>query len=151
MRAPARHARLLTALAACLLCMPALTAATAQLAIDAGTTLTTLSPNPYGLNTAVWDDHLTDAGNAALLSAAGFSLMRFPGGTTGDQYHWQTNTRVGSSTYTSPKNDFNDFLTFCTSAGGKPLITVNYGTGTPAEAAAWVAAAKAANAGIVYW
>ncbi len=151
MRAPSLRAPLLAALAITALSAPAAVAATAQLTVDAGTTLTTLSPNPFGLNTAVWDDHLTDAGNAALLSAAGISLMRFPGGTTGDQYHWQTNTREGSATYTSPKNDFADFLAFCTSAGGKPLITVNYGTGTPAEAAAWVTAAKAANAGIVYW
>jgi hypothetical protein len=53
-----------------------------------------------------------------------------------------------------PDFGFDDFITLINSMAGKvePLITVNFGTGTPEEAAAWVNYANnVQHYGIKYW
>lgn len=78
----------------------------------------------------------------------GTSVLRYPGGTYADLYHW----RDGVGPIAQRGADFNlafqrnpvlmgtqEFLEFCEVIGATPLITVNVITGTPDEAAAWVA------------
>ena len=83
-----------------------------------------------------------------LAKQQGISLVRFPGGTLSDFYHWQDGIGPPSSRpvrphYTDPASSANVFGTpelikFCQAVGAQPLITVNAGTGTAAEAAGWV-------------
>lgn len=85
----------------------------------------------------------------ALARAQGIENVRFPGGTLSDFYHWTdgigpADRRPVREHPTDPGQSANvfgtpEFLRFCTAINARPLITVNAGTGTAEEAAAWVA------------
>ena len=101
-----------------------------------------------------------------LLPAAGVDLMRYGGGSYADYYDWQTNTDIQScifdsfsqpasswpydttAPFTGAACDGNDSLSFdqfsaqAKAVGAQSFVTVNYGSGTPALAAAWVAHAQ---------
>jgi alpha-N-arabinofuranosidase len=62
--------------------------------------------------------------------------LRFPGGSLSNDYHWQTNT-TGTDTWQWPTS-FDDFAHVATATAAQVFISVNYGSGTPAEAADWV-------------
>jgi hypothetical protein len=120
-----------------------------------------LSPLALGLNTAPWDYIYaadTSAGGGVnviqpLLKAADIGLMRYGGGSYADYYDWQTNSNIqnclpydttasyvvtSTSCATSDSLDFDQFSAQAKAVGAQSLVTVNYGSGTPAEAAAWV-------------
>jgi hypothetical protein len=104
----------------------------------------------------------------SLLPAAGIGLMRYGGGSWADYYDWQTNTDIqtciwgnpfGSFTgapsqydttapFTGQTCDSTDSLPFdqfssqAKAVGAQSFVTVNYGSGTPALAAAWVTHAQ---------
>jgi len=79
----------------------------------------------------------------------GVSLVRFPGGTLSDFYHWRDGVgprarrpeRGHSTDGGKSLNHFGtpELMLFCRNIGAAPLLTVNAGTGTAEEAAAWVA------------
>ena len=98
----------------------------------------------------VWSNHNhIDTDLVRLARDQGVSVVRFPGGTLSDFYHWKKGTgkqslRTKSLHHTDPGNSKNSFgspelIKFCKMIDAKPLITVNAGTGTPGEAADWVA------------
>ena len=140
----------LLALAAIALPVHAASAATtATVTVNAGASLGTIPKNAIGLNTAVYDGYMNDAAIPNLLKAAGITAMRYPGGSYSDIYNWQTNTAQGG--YVAPGNSFADFLKTAQATGAGPVVTVNYGTGTPSLAAAWVQNAGANNDNVAYW
>ena len=125
---------------------PALT----HLTVNAGQTLRAVDARWFGLNTAVWDSLLTPAGSAYLLKEMGTLALRFPGGSLSDEYHWASNKSL-TNTWTWNVS-FANFAQVATNVGAQTFITVNYGTGTAAEAAAWVANANVTNHyGFKYW
>lgn len=78
-------------------------------------------------------------------------LIRYPGGCFAAEYHWWEGvgdqrvdgldtfwSRVGLGALESNAFGTDEFLEFCERVGGVPYLTVNMGTGTPAEAAEWV-------------
>lgn len=76
------------------------------------------------------------------------TMLRYPGGTDADLYHWQRGVGpvAGRGTSKLQSGDektiywgTDEFLSLCITVGAEPLITVNVATGTPEEAAAWVA------------
>ena len=89
---------------------------------------------PLGVNAASWDGYYTDGDIPGLLSRARLQTLRWPGGSWGDLYNWRTNTAEGA---TQPV-DFAQFESVADKAGARSFITINYGTGTPALAGAWV-------------
>jgi len=130
-----------------------------------------LSAAPLGVNVGPWDSVYTadtPAGGAAgvmqpMLKAAGIDQMRYGGGSYADLYDWQTNTDIGKCL---PANATASFTAGCASAdplgfaqfsrqakaiGADSFVTVNYGSGTPAEAAAWVAASRAPGNDVALW
>ena len=118
--------------------------------INATSGLGTISSNAIGLNTAVYDGNMNDAAAPGLIKAGGFTALRYPGGSYSDIYNWQTNVADGG--YDAPNTSFSAFMATAQSAGTNPIIDVNYGTGTPALAAAWVQNANVTNHyGITYW
>ncbi len=156
-RAPAAMA-LATVAAMATPCAHAQTSAT--VAVNTGTALATISPNAFGINTAVWDSVLTDTKLPGLIGGAGITAMRYPGGSTADTYNWQTNSiNPNLGGYANPSNNFDNFMTLAKAAGATPVITVNYGSdtagtggGTPAFAAAWVQYANITKGyGVKYW
>ena len=112
-------------------------ASTASVNVKATTAV--LSAVAVGANAAAWDSNLVDRGVARVLEDAGIQLMRYPGGSTSDNYHWLSNTpddpNVGG---TDPAANFDAFMSVVDRADARAMITVNYGSGTPEEAAAWV-------------
>ena len=76
------------------------------------------------------------------------STLRFPGGCFADCYHWQDGcgeadfrpARENAHWGGVEENNFgtDEFLLLCRSIGCEPIICVNFGSGTPEEAAQWV-------------
>ena len=113
----------------------------------------TVDERHFGVNLAMWDTNY-DASyfstTAALLEEMGCRTVRMPGGSLSDQYHWASNTTL-SNTWKWAAS-FTDMTRVATNADVQAIITVNYGTGTPAEAAAWVRYANITNhLGFKYW
>jgi Cellulose binding domain/Fibronectin type III domain len=118
--------------------------------VNANSGLGTIPANAIGLNTAVYDGDMNDTPIPGLLKSAGINALRYPGGSYSDIYNWQTNVAQGG--YDAPNTSFSSFMTTAQAAGALPIITVNYGTGTPALAASWVQNADVTNHyGIQYW
>ena len=115
--------------------------------VNANNALGQLSSIAVGANTAVWDGNLLDASVPGLLSAGGVKILRYPGGSTSDVYHWQSNTTVPGQSYANPSNTFDAFMGMAQTASAQAMITVNYGSGTPQEAANWVQYANKGGAG----
>jgi hypothetical protein len=115
--------------------------AVVHLGVDAGQLLGTVDARQFGLNTATWDGSLGAAQTLPMLQQIGCLALRWPGGSTSDTYHW-----------TSDPNGNATFQTIATNLGAQVFTTVNYGSGTAAEAAAWVRYANQTNhCGFRYW
>jgi len=112
-------------------------AVTVHVAVNADEGLGTVPGAAYGANQAVWDTNMNTPASVSLLSQAHVGMMRYPGGSYGDGYHWQTNTVSGGG-YVAPGTDFDSFMGTVKSVGAQAILIANYGSGTPDEAAAWV-------------
>lgn len=76
------------------------------------------------------------------------AVIRYPGGCFADCYHFtdgigETDTRPYRANrhwggYTDNGFGTDEFIRFCENVGCIPMICVNFGSGTPEEAAAWV-------------
>ena len=84
------------------------------------------------------------------MKEAGLQILRFPGGSLSDEYHWLSNKSL-TNTWTW-STSFSKFVNVATNVGAQAFITVNYGSGTAAEAAAWVKHANVTNRyAFKYW
>ncbi|GAA3437589.1 RICIN domain-containing protein [Kutzneria kofuensis] len=130
---------------------PVATAATsASVSVDTAHWLANYSSTTPGLNAAVYDANMNRSDIPGLLSNAGVGMMRYPGGSYADIYHWQTNTADGA--FVAPNTDFDTFMGTVRAAHTQPIITADYGSGTPDEAAAWVRYANITKGyGVKYW
>jgi hypothetical protein len=128
---------------------------------NTGSDVAQLSAAPLGVNVAPWDyAYAADvsAGGGAnvmqgLLKYAGIDQFRYGGGGYADYYDWENNRNITNCLPSEPTAVFTSncssadslgFAQFSRQAkaiGADSFVTVNYGSGTPAEAAAWVAAA----------
>ena len=125
-----------------LLAPPAvLQAQSVALSIDATQKVRTVDERIFGVNAVMWDGQTGTAQTASLLQAAGVRAIRIPGGSVSDEYHWKTNTSLANTW--NWMAGFDSFSRLITSLNSRTFVTVNYGTGTPEEAAAWVAYANA--------
>lgn len=133
--------------------VPAAAAATppeVTVTVNAKAGLATVPDTALGVNHAVWDSQLGTDAVADLLGGAGVRMMRYPGGSYGDIYHWKDNTAPGG--YVAPGTDFDTFMGGVRRAGAQPIVIANYGTGTPQEAADWVRYANVTKGyGVQYW
>ncbi len=106
------------------------------------------SLDPLGVNTAAWDTNFTDPAIASDLSAGHIGLIRYPGGSWADQYLWQPNTVNGSA----QPVDFAQYSSQVDAiSGGQKLVTINYGSDTPQDAAAWVTQSETLGEGVNLW
>jgi hypothetical protein len=121
-----------------------------HITVDSTKTLRTVDPRLFALNTAVWDSEVNTDATRTLLGAAGIRALRFPGGSTSDTYHWQTNKSDGNSFMWA--TSFDDFAKVAVPLGAQVFITINYGSGTVQEAADWVTYSNVTKAyGFKYW
>ncbi|WP_034591010.1 cellulose binding domain-containing protein [Hamadaea tsunoensis] len=129
---------------------PAAAASAATVTVNAGQTRAAFPATGVGMNVAVYDGNMNHAAVPGLLSAAGVGMIRYPGGSYADGYHWQTNTVEGG--YVAPNTDFDTYMGTVRATGAQPIIIANYGSGTPDEAAAWVKYANVTKGyGAKYW
>lgn len=84
----------------------------------------------------------------AKIRELGPRTIRFPGGGHADTYHWrdgvgpQSARRIGEGYFNSgpQTNEYgtDEHLALCRAVGAEATMTLNFGTGTPQEAANWV-------------
>ncbi|WP_439382879.1 cellulose binding domain-containing protein [Amycolatopsis lexingtonensis] len=122
----------------------------ATVTVDVRAGLATVPDTGIGVNHAVWDSQLGTDAVADLLGGAGVRMLRYPGGSYGDIYHWKDNTAPGG--YVAPDTDFDTFMGGVRRTGAQPIVIANYGTGSPQEAADWVRYANVEKGyGVKYW
>lgn len=113
----------------------------------------------YGASLGTWWNFNKSFVNPSLRKA-GIKLVRFPGGSESDGYHWEDGGSVcHGQGYIAPGMTFDNLMTHA----ARPLdldvaITLDYGSnpackggGEPSEAAAWVAYAKKRGYNVPYW
>ena len=76
-------------------------------------------------------------------------LVRYPGGNFASGYHWEDGIGprperprrydAAWQSWESNQVGTDEFLSFCQQVGAEPFLVVNDGSGTPEEAARWVA------------
>jgi len=118
-------------------------------------TSTKVSNQLMGVNMAMWYDPTT-AGVLSTLQSSGFKALRWPGGSSSDDYHWANNAMCFGG-YATGNATFAKFLDDLAIPGSFDVaLTADYGTdptcttgGLPSEAAAWVAAALSNPGGAV--
>jgi hypothetical protein len=136
--------------------------AASTVTVQAGSTLATIQPGAVGANEPVWNPRLPDAAVPALVRKAGIKMLSFNAGPITDLYHWKDGTLSPDPDpadhpydYVAnlpPQFSFDQFATTAQKSGAQMLIHVNYGTGTPQEAADWVRYAnKVKHLNIKYW
>jgi len=124
-------------------------AQTANLTVNATSTVRTVDERVFGVNSVMWDGNTNTAQTISMVQAAGIRMIRMPGGSNSDTYHWRVNKSEGAvtngvlNTWTwkdaGGVTGFGSFINLFTNASAQPMITVNYGSGTPQEAAGLVA------------
>lgn len=116
--------------------------------------------NGYGL----WDEYRNQADPTLVnhAKAMGVTLLRYPGGMYSDFYHWQNGVgpnssrpfvpfRVGDADTGRIAFGTDEALRFARDVNGELLITVNVGTGTAQEAAAWVRYVNSSGLKVRHW
>nr|WP_221381683.1 cellulose binding domain-containing protein [Actinoplanes polyasparticus] len=104
--------------------------------VDVRAGLATVGDVALGVNHAIWDSQLGPPAVSGLLQDAGVQMVRYPGGSYADIYHWRDHSAPGG--YVAPNTDFDTFMAGARATGAQPMIIANYGTGTAQEAADWV-------------
>jgi alpha-N-arabinofuranosidase len=119
--------------------------------VDAGDVPGRIPRTVLGTNAAMWDGNLhqnTDVINK--VRASGVTVMRFPGGSTSDGYHWQDYDPGNPSNEWSTNTT--EFIQFVRAVGAEPMFTANFGSGTAQEAADWVHFTNVEHDwGVKYW
>jgi hypothetical protein len=125
-----------------------------------------LSAAPLGIDVAPWDSAYSSPATLSavqpLLKAADVTQLHYGGGVSADEYDWQINTDISNCPDAStsefiaacaynPALPFSKFSANARALGAQSFVTVNYGSGTPALAAAWVTQAESAGQGVADW
>ncbi|MDX3242191.1 LPXTG cell wall anchor domain-containing protein [Streptomyces sp. ME18-1-4] len=127
-------------------------APTVDIRVNAGASLGTVPSSGVGLNTGFGDEHMGTPKVTSLMKAAGVRQLRYPGGSGADDYHWKTHTYGDGSGWIPSNTDFDHFMATAKKVGAQPILTANYGSGTPQEAADWVKYANVDKGyGVKYW
>jgi hypothetical protein len=140
-----------------------LTPIAAQIVVNVAAGGTAISQDLLGANLPAWIDD-TQSYIKTAMAGAGLHLVRWPGGSLADDYHWGDN---GGHTPTTPcagayadltDSTFDNFMTYSVPAGADVALTVNYGSniacngpGTATEAGDWAAYAHSKGYNVKYW
>jgi len=105
----------------------------AVITVDAHRAVRDVNPQLLGVNVNWWDTQLPTTRTRQMVQEAGLNFFRFPGGSSSNEYHFNDppsyNGRGTAAT----------FANFIASVGGEGVVTLNYGTASPQEGAAWLA------------
>jgi hypothetical protein len=130
---------------------PAAHAQTVTVNVDTTTPIRPVDEKVFGVNTAVWNQAFPDPQTVLDLQDMQVRMLRYPGGSSSDDYNWQTNQSQVEMQSAGATN-FDTFAASALAIGAQVVITTNYGTGTPQEAAAWVTYSNVTKGyGFKYW
>lgn len=141
-------------------CAAAPTAAaqsTAQVQVNVATVVRTFDDRAAGMNALIFDQDMADvAYTAGLTATLDTRAMRFPGGSIADEYNWQTDTSVTPQGQAQPwqtweGTSYQAFEQLTEAGHMSSMLTANYGSGTPALAAAWVQDSLTQGYSVKYW
>jgi len=105
----------------------------ASVTVNAGQVVRSVAPQLLGVNLTWWDTNLNTPQTQQLVQAAGLTMFRFPGGSSSDDFHFNA-----PPTYNGEGTDAS-MASFVDSVAGVGLATTDYGSGSPQEAAAFLA------------
>lgn len=105
----------------------------ATVAVNAGSVVRAVDTQLLGVNVAWYDSNLNTAETAQMVDAAGLTMFRFPGGSSSDDFHFNQ-----APNYNGEGTD-GSMASFIASVNGVGLATLDYGSGSPQEAAAFLA------------
>jgi alpha-N-arabinofuranosidase len=118
--------------------------------VDATKPIRVVDDRMFGVNTAVWDGVFSDSQTLATLQGMDAKFLRYPGGSSADDYIWTNNKSTEGASAGS--TDFDQFAAQALAIKAQVVITTNYGTGTPALAASWVQYSNVQKGyGFKYW
>jgi alpha-L-arabinofuranosidase len=121
-----------------------------HISVNATQTVRTVDARMFGVNTAVWDGVFDTADTIGMFTSMNNQAFRFPGGSLADDYNWASNT-TDTNTWTW-STSFDQFADVATNTHAQVFITVNYGSGSPTEAASWVQYSNITRQyGFKYW
>lgn len=106
----------------------------------------------FGINAALWDGDLLEARGAKTQTAefvkrVNHGIIRYPGGLRADDDHWKQ--ILDNKDWMV---DTDEFLNWLKKTNANAMFTVNFGSGTAEEAAAWVKHTNVTKkANIKYW
>ncbi|MGP8201752.1 MAG: alpha-L-arabinofuranosidase [Limisphaerales bacterium] len=119
--------------------------AVVHVSVNATNTVRTVDNRVFAVNTAAWDGDLDTTNTFSILTNIDNQALRWPGGSWGDIY-FMTNEPQGWGSRTT------NFLHVATNTGAQMFFIVNYGSGTPQQAADWVRFCEVTNHCYVkYW
>ncbi|MCH5598241.1 hypothetical protein [Niabella ginsengisoli] len=125
-----------------------------------------ITPAFWGTNFLYWiddDASFSDGKLATAIKEANVKLLRYPGGTIADNFHWKTATldNVNMFPYQSgeAETDFDEFMKVCKQTGAEPMCVLNTEswavkndiTGGGHEAAEWLRYCKQKGYNVKYW
>jgi PKD repeat protein len=117
--------------------------ATVHVGVNAYQTVRTVDPRVFGINAADWDGYINTPTTLSILTNLNNQVLRWPGGSGADVYFMSNSTSLANT---------RNFIQVATNTHAQVFFTVNYGTGTPQQAAAWVAFCNITNhCGFKYW
>jgi alpha-L-arabinofuranosidase len=105
----------------------------AAISVNASQVQRAVDPQLLGVNVAWYDSVLSTPQTQQMVQAAGLTMFRFPGGSSSDDFHFNA-----APTYNGEGTD-GSMASFISSAKGVGLATIDYGSGSPQEAAAFLA------------
>jgi hypothetical protein len=100
----------------------------AAVTVDVGQMMRLVNAQLLGVNVDWWDAHVNTSQTQQLVESAGLTMFRVGGGSSTDQLHFNTPTLAAAS-----------MASLVASVGGTGLVTLDYGSGSPQEAAAYLA------------
>jgi alpha-L-arabinofuranosidase len=105
----------------------------ATISVNAGQVVRSVDTQLLGVNVAWYDSNLNTPQTQQMVQAAGLTMFRFPGGSSSDDFHFNA-----PPTYNGEGTD-GSMASFISSVNGVGLATIDYGSGSPQEAAAFLA------------
>jgi len=117
--------------------------AAVHVGVNAYEAVRTIDARLFGINAADWDSYINTPTTLSILTNINNQVLRWPGGSGADVYFMSNPTSMANT---------RNFIQVATNTHAQVFFTVNYGSGTPQQAAAWVAFCNITNhCGFKYW
>jgi hypothetical protein len=105
----------------------------ATVTVNATSVIRPVETQLLGVNLTWWDSSLNTPQTTQLVQSAGLNFFRFPGGSSSDDFHFNN-----PASYNGQGTD-SSMASFINSVNGQAVVTLDYGSGSPQEAAAMLA------------